>query len=105
MSDLPAAGTPDRRAAILRNGFSHFLHDVDTYELAKALGRLEEYGHAKVRPPSQGGGTCFSKMETIIRDDNLVSEATRRKEEVEARLGMTVPDDEVDNHDKHAINY
>jgi hypothetical protein len=59
MTDLPAAGTPDRVAASIGNGFylGHFRHDVAPYYWAEQLGRVADYGI--VRPPSKGGGSCY----------------------------------------------
>ena len=60
-TDLPAAGTPDRVAAGFLGTITlgHFRHDVATYNLAEALGRVADYGI--VRPPSKGGGSCYKK--------------------------------------------
>ncbi len=54
-----SAGTPDRQAAKFLNVFylPHFMNDVDTYNLADRLGRTNDY--LKVRPPSQGNGSCY----------------------------------------------
>ena len=61
MTDLPAAGTPDRVASSFWNGLygGHYSHDVQPYNLAETLGRVSDYG--KARPPSQGGGSCYKK--------------------------------------------
>lgn len=64
MTKLPAAGTPDRVAAgfvgtiSAVGGRGHYGHDVATYNLADRLGRIADYGRA--RPPSKGGGKCYT---------------------------------------------
>ena len=59
MTDLPAAGTPDRVASGFGNGLytGHYLHDVAPFNFAEDLNRVTDYGSA--RPPSQGGGICY----------------------------------------------
>jgi len=63
-----AAGTPDRVAAggnretvyNFLTGTGHYGHDVATYDLAEALGRVEgANSYLTARPPSQGGGHCY----------------------------------------------
>ena len=64
MTDLPAAGTPDRVAAGIAGtagfliGRGHYGHDVAPYFLAEDLDRLNDY--ALARPPNSGGGSCYA---------------------------------------------
>lgn len=59
------AGTPDRQAASARNGLylNHYNHDVAPFNIAWDLDggilglNLSKY--LAVRPPSQGGGSCY----------------------------------------------
>ncbi|WP_161949926.1 hypothetical protein [Desulfofustis glycolicus] len=54
-----AAGTPDRYTGKWQNTATHhYLHDVETYNLAVELDRAES-DYLDVRPPSQGGGSCY----------------------------------------------
>jgi RHS repeat-associated protein len=59
MTELLAAGTPDRVAASFGNSIylGHYGHDVAPYNLSVDLDRVGDYGSA--RPPSQGGGSCY----------------------------------------------
>lgn len=62
-----AAGTPDRQAASFWNGvfLNHYFHDVKPFNIAWDLdggngdlgANLQAY--LDVRPPSQGGGSCY----------------------------------------------
>jgi len=55
-----AAGTPDRYTGKWQNtALLHWLHDVDTYDLAVELGRAKN-DYLTVRPPNQGGGKCYN---------------------------------------------
>lgn len=61
------AGTPDREAASFWNGIwiSHYRHDVRPYNWADEFdgGKLGPYlkKYLEVRPPSQGGGGCYTE--------------------------------------------
>ena len=60
-----SAGTPDRHAAVFLNGLylKHYFHDVAPFEIAYRLDGESEganiLAYLSVRPPNQGGGSCY----------------------------------------------
>ncbi len=86
------AGTPDLVAATgnvgtIFNWFGdtgHIGHDLTPYLLAKQLGRYDDY--LKVRPLSQGGGSCYLPSRAEI--DRRRREYNRMKRKLKEMSGM-----------------